>query len=121
MTNQDDKRVSTTQKTDPVRVLIAGMLRMLSDIIKSIVATQRDFTLAGEISSEDELLQATIERRADVIIVRALTTASAKDFHNIFYRNPHMKIIVIAADGGHAVLHELQRILFRSTEYRQPT
>jgi len=91
-----------------VRVLVAAMPRILVDIIKGIVTSQHDFALVGEVSSEDELLQAAIDRRADVIIIGALAKTKSSDLHSLLYRRPRMKLIAIADGGRTAVLYELQ-------------
>jgi DNA-binding NarL/FixJ family response regulator len=89
-----------------IRVLLAGMPRMLMSIVKNIVVSQDDFELAGEIMGENGLQQAATEVQADVIILGAL--AETKDYHDLLWSNPRTKIIAIAADGRDAVLHELQ-------------
>jgi DNA-binding NarL/FixJ family response regulator len=100
--------VRKTERSHEIRVLLAEMPRMLIDIVKSIIASQLDFALAGEISGQERLLQAAIAKRADVIVVGALMTTETSDYRDLLYRRPRTKIIAIAADGRHALLHELQ-------------
>lgn len=78
------------------------------DIVKNIVVTQDDFDLAGEIMGPEELLKAATDAQADVIVLGALAAAQTKDFHDLLYGRPQIKIIMIAADGREAILHELQ-------------
>jgi len=99
------ERVRNTRK---VRILLAEMPRMLIDIIKGIIATQRDFVVVGEISVQDGLLRTAIDKRVDVIIVSALTTNKTENYSDLLYRRQRMKIIAIAADGRQALLHVLQ-------------
>ena len=101
----DGERGSKTRK---VRILLAEMPRMLIDIIKGIIATQRDFVVVGEISVQDGLLRTAIDKRVDVIIVSALTTNKTENYSDLLYRRQRMKIIAIAADGRQALLHVLQ-------------
>ena len=84
------------------------MPRLLADIIKGVIASQRDFALVGEVSSEDELLPSAIKKRANVVIVGALVKPKSKDVHDLLYCCPRMKIISIAPHGSNALLHEMQ-------------
>jgi hypothetical protein len=81
---------------------------MLMDIVKNIVVSQDDFDLAGEIIGADGLLQATNHVQADVIVLGTPAVTETKDYHNLLYGRPRMKIIVIATDGREAMLHELK-------------
>jgi DNA-binding NarL/FixJ family response regulator len=81
---------------------------MLMDIVKNIVVSQDDFELAGEIIDQAELLQAVTNVQANVIVLGAPVGSETEDYHDLLYERPRMKIIVIAADGRDAVLHELQ-------------
>jgi hypothetical protein len=84
------------------------MPRILMDMVKNIVVSQDDFTLAGEMISRDGLVRAAADGRADVVVLRALATTEAGEYRDLLYSRPRMKIIVIAEDGRDAVLHELE-------------
>jgi hypothetical protein len=81
---------------------------MLMDIVKSIVISQADFDLAGEIVGTDGLLQAAMDVQADVVVLGGLASAGNDNYHDLLYGRPRIKVIVIAASGREAVLHELQ-------------
>jgi hypothetical protein len=100
--------VGKTQRAQKIRVLLAYMSPMLIDIIKGIIASEKDLILAGQVSIHNELLRASVDQRADVVIVGPLPAAETQDYRAFLYRRPRMKIIAIAAGGRHALLHELQ-------------
>jgi DNA-binding NarL/FixJ family response regulator len=81
---------------------------MLMDIVKTIVVSQDDFDLAGEIIGRDGVIQAAKDAQADVIVLRALVATEIKGYHDLLYDRPRMKIISIAIDGRDAIVHELQ-------------
>jgi hypothetical protein len=81
---------------------------MLMDIVENIVVSQDDFDLAGKVTDRDGLLQAATDMQADVIVLGALAATEAKDYHDLLYGRPRMKIIAISTDGRDAFLHELQ-------------
>jgi hypothetical protein len=106
--------VRKTQRAQKIRVLLANMSPMLSDIIKSIIASEENFILVGqvsipdEVSIRDELVRVAVGRRTDVIIVGPLPAAETRDYREFLYRRPRMRIIAIAVGGRHALVHELQ-------------
>jgi len=81
---------------------------MLTDIVKAIFASEKDFELVGEVGEHDALLQAAIDAQADVIVVGPLVAAESRDFRDFLHARPRMKIVAIGVDGRQAVLHELQ-------------
>jgi type IV secretory pathway ATPase VirB11/archaellum biosynthesis ATPase len=81
---------------------------MLMDIVKNIVVSQDDFDLAGEIIGLEGLLQAAADAQADSIVLGAVAATEVKDLYDLLYSRPRIKIIIIAADGREAILHELQ-------------
>ena len=102
----DNERMRKTEKK--VRILLAEMPRMLMGIIKGIIATHRDFAVVGEISVQDGLPRALVDKRADVMIVGPPATTETEDYSTVLYRSPRMRIIAIAANGRDAVLHVLR-------------
>ena|SRR6516225_2461277 len=99
------ERVRNTRK---VRILLAEMPRMLMDIIKGIIATQRDFAVVGEVSVRNRVPRALADTRADVMIVGPQATTETEDYSTLLYQSPRMKIIAITAGGQEAVLHVLR-------------
>jgi DNA-binding NarL/FixJ family response regulator len=81
---------------------------MLMDIVKNIVTSQEDFDLAGEIAGTDGLLQAATDVQADVVVLGASAATENDHYHHLLYGRPRIKIIVIAADGRDAIVHELR-------------
>jgi hypothetical protein len=81
---------------------------MLMDIVKSIIVSQDDFDLAGEILDGTDLLQVATDVKADVVVVGGFSAAETKYYGDLLYSLPRLKIIAIATDGRAALLHELQ-------------
>jgi DNA-binding NarL/FixJ family response regulator len=88
-------------------VLLAEMPRMLVDIIKDIIASHEDIDVIAEFAGSNDLTQAAIRTRADVIVV-GNAAGSSQDYHELLRRRPELKILTITADGRRGYLHELQ-------------
>ena len=52
-----------------IRVLIAGLPRMLTDIVSAIITSQEDFELAGEAASTAGLAVMAKDAAADVVVL----------------------------------------------------
>jgi len=81
---------------------------MLVDIVKDIIAPHQDIDVVGELAGRDELLQAAMQTRANVIVLGNAAQADNDDYRELLYRLPHLKILAITADGRRGFLHELQ-------------
>jgi hypothetical protein len=89
-----------------VRVLLAGMPRMLADIVSAVVVSQTDFELIGDVVSVAGLALAASKAAADVLVLgRRLRR---RDALRVLSQSPKMKIITIDPNGHSGVLYELR-------------
>jgi hypothetical protein len=89
-----------------VRVLLAGMPRMLADIISAIVASQTDFELVGDVVGTAGLALAASQAAADILIRGG--RLQRRQALRLLWRAPRMKIVTIDPDGHGGVLYELR-------------
>ena|SRR5690348_14677126 len=91
-----------------VRVLVAGMPRMLTDIVRNIISSQADLEFAGEAEGTKDLVRIAKEKHADVLVVGAATIEDATGYSDILYRRPRMSIVAIDADARGAQVFDLR-------------
>jgi hypothetical protein len=89
-----------------VRVLLAGMPRMLADIVSAIVASQTDFELVGDAVGTAGLALAASQAAADILIRGG--RLQRRQALRLLWRSPRMKIVTIDPDGHGGVLYELR-------------
>ena len=95
-----------TSRARTVRVLLAGMPRMLADILTAVIVSQTDFELVGDVVGIAGLALAASKAAADVLVLgRRL---QRRDALRVLCRSPRMKIITIAPDGHSGALYELR-------------
>ena len=89
-----------------IRVLLAHLPGMLSDILRRAIAGEADMTVAGETADLGRL--ALVERGAlpDVVIVGLEDGNLPSPCRSLLETCPRVKILVVAAGGRAAVLHE---------------
>jgi DNA-binding NarL/FixJ family response regulator len=92
----------------PIRVLLAEIPRILTDIIKDITASHEDIDVIGERAGFDDLTQTAIRTQADVVVVGKANGSGDDDYCELLRRRPRLKILAISADGRRGFLHELQ-------------
>ena len=90
-----------------VRVMLAGMPRMLTDILKTVLAAKLDFQFVGELAGISGVENAAQDVAADVVIIGVPDNADTADFARALCRWPRL-VIAIDADGRRATLHELK-------------
>jgi hypothetical protein len=88
-----------------VRVLIAGMTRMLADIITAVVASQADFELVGNLADSAALIAADAVP-ADVLVVAGPQPPGA--VLRLLRGSPALRIITIEPSGHSGAVHTLQ-------------
>lgn len=89
-----------------VRVLLAGMPRMLADIVSAIVASQTDFELVGDAVGTAGLALAASQAAADILIRGG--RLQRREALRLLWRSPRMKIVTIDPDGHGGALYELR-------------
>ena len=91
-----------------VRVMVAGMPRMLADIVRTIVASQDDLEFAGEADGIAGIARAAKGAEPDVVILGGARSVSKAEYDSLLYTWPRVRIVAIAPDGRHAAFHELR-------------
>jgi DNA-binding NarL/FixJ family response regulator len=80
---------------------------MLTDIVRSVIGSQPDFAVVGEITSLDGIARAAREVAADVVILD-LPTSSKISVPDLLYAHPRSRVIAIHPSGRSGELHELR-------------
>lgn len=91
-----------------VRILLAGMSRMLTDIVRTIIVSQDDFELAGEVVGNADVAHAADDAAADVVILGLTVRGGATSCVDVLYTRPCIKVVTIEPGGRRAMFHELQ-------------
>jgi hypothetical protein len=93
-----------------VRVLLAGMSKLLANIVAATLALAPDIVLVG-VDGEDEDVVTTIgATRADALVTQANEPQDGEAFRPLLLGFPALKVIVIGGDGSRGFLHELRLV-----------
>jgi len=90
------------------RILVAGMPRMLCDIITGVIATESDMEIVGRLPDRLALLSATTDLGADVVVLGIEDAALPDDCAALFDARPSVRVLGVATDDGSAFLWELR-------------
>jgi DNA-binding NarL/FixJ family response regulator len=91
-----------------IRIVLAGMSRMMLEMIEAIIASQPDFYIAGRIASDGNLGAAARRHRADVLIVMQPDDSGSEiNADQMFWRRPS-KVLAIAEGGRKGVVFVLR-------------
>jgi hypothetical protein len=88
------------------RIVLAGMVGMMAEIMEAIIASQPDFYIAGRIAADGDLVAAMRRHRADVLIIRRDGAGSEIEVERVFWRRPS-RVLAIAEGGRQGVLFTL--------------
>jgi len=90
-----------------IKVLLASRPKMISDVIRNIIERQPDMTMVGDVIDPIKLLFATREASVDVVIVTPLKAdGEPKICRHLLAEHPHLKILILMAEGEAAFLYE---------------
>ena len=98
-----------------VRVLVAGLPRMLRDIVHAVVRAQPDLDLVVDAGTDradvvpaDVLPRAVGAAGAHVAIVGLESDALTATYDVVLYAHPRLRILALTAAGRSAVAYELR-------------
>ena len=91
-----------------IRILLAGMPRMLLDILSDIVASEPNMTIVCCVTDSENLLAAAQRTHANVIIVGQSAGDEGQQYIPLLFRRPRIKVVAIAGDGRTGLLYELR-------------
>ncbi|MGH7453732.1 MAG: hypothetical protein ACRENG_20450 [bacterium] len=91
-----------------LKVLLAIQPKMLSEVIRNMIARQPDMEVVGELLEPTEFLVAVRTTPVDVIIVTPLDAEEEPRIcRYLLTEHPQVKIITLSAKGDAAFLYEL--------------
>ena len=91
-----------------IRILLAGMPRMLLDMITDIVALHAEMMVAGRMQDTVDLRAAVKKTRADVVILNEPAIGPPQNYQELLYSRPHLGVLSITSDGRQFFLHTLR-------------
>ena len=93
-----------------IRILLAGMPRMLLDMITDIVAPHPEMMVAGEMQDMADIRAAVRKTRADVVILIEPAIDLPQEHQELLYSRPRLGVLSITRDGRHFFLHKLRPV-----------
>ena len=93
-----------------IRILLAGMPRMLLDMITDIVALHDEMTVAGEMQDTTDIRAAVKKARADIVILNEPAIGSSQDHQELLYSRPRLGVLSITSDGRQFFLNKLRPV-----------
>ena len=91
-----------------VRVLVAQLPGMLSDIICKLLASEENIELVGEVTEAQELLGVMDRTGADVVILGLEDSELPARANQLLSEHPACRVLGVAGDGRAAFLYELR-------------
>ena len=91
-----------------IRILLAGMPRMLLDMVTDIVAMHPEMMVSGKLQDTADLRTAVRKARADVVVLREPAGREREVHLKLLYSRPHLNVLSITNDGHRFFLHELR-------------
>jgi hypothetical protein len=91
-----------------IRVLVAQMPKLLSEIVGHIVVSMPDMKLVGRIVDGEDLLAAVRLTRANVLVAGQGTDDEREVYAPLLYKRPRLRIIAVAGDGATGLLYEFR-------------
>ena len=91
-----------------IRILLAGMPRMLLDMVTDIVMAHPDMMVSGKMQDTEEICATVKKIKADVVILNESTKGLFQDYQELLYSRPHLRVLSITSDGHHFFLHKLR-------------
>ncbi len=91
-----------------IRILLAGMPRMLLDMVTAILMPHPEMIVSGKMQDTTDIRTAVKTARADVVIVSEPAGCVRADHLELLYSRPHLKVLSITGDGHRFFLHELR-------------
>lgn len=91
-----------------IRILLAELPQMLSDLLKQAAARRPDMEIVGEFTDGMSLLLAADETHADAVVLGLHDGELPGICSHLLSEYPRIKLFAVAADGGHAMLYELR-------------
>jgi DNA-binding NarL/FixJ family response regulator len=93
-----------------IRILLAGIPRMLRDMITDIVALHAEMMVDGTMQDMADIRAVVKKTRADVVILGEPAIGSPQNHQELLYSRPRLGVLSITSDGRHFFLHKLRPV-----------
>jgi DNA-binding NarL/FixJ family response regulator len=91
-----------------IRIFLAGIPPMLSDIVRNTVANEPDMTVVAEFSGRRALIDALEADGGDVVIVGTKEPEEPSVPIRMLAASPHIKVLMLEIRGRSAAMYELR-------------
>lgn len=99
-----------------MRILLAGMSNMRSNIITAALAQAPGIVVAGHVGEGQDLAFEIRMTRADAVIVQVRQPGTAEDFAILLRTFPALKVVAIDRTGSSGFVHQLRPYSTRLAE-----
>lgn len=89
----------------PIRVLICGMPRLLTDVVSGIVAAEPDMVVVARLDSAAEPVASVRTLEPDVVILQQESAPARGDHSSLFAAREGLKIVAIGGGGRGGTLY----------------
>jgi len=93
-----------------IHILLAGMPRMLLDMITDIVALHADIMVAVTMQDTADIVVAVRKTRADVVVISESAISPSQNYQELLYSRPHLGVLSMTSDGRQFFLHKLRPV-----------
>ena len=93
---------------DAIRIVIAGLPRMLVEILTAALAEEPDVELLGDVPSLNALKRIVGRGEVDVVIMGVSDNELAASHFDLFDADCRVRILALAHEGRNASLYELR-------------
>lgn len=91
-----------------VRILMTAMPRLLQQILESVMASEPDVTVIGQVRPSEGVAAAAKRVRADIVIMGEGREGADGTPWEVLNKNPRLKLLTISSDGHRAACYELR-------------
>jgi DNA-binding NarL/FixJ family response regulator len=92
----------------PIRLVLATMPPILSEIVRETLAGERDIEILAEVADADQLAAAVRRTGASVAVVGIATNRTRALVHELLAEHPRLRVVALASDGRTGYVHSLQ-------------
>jgi DNA-binding NarL/FixJ family response regulator len=91
-----------------MRILLAGMSPMLTEIVSAALEQAPDITIASVASERNDLVAQVRSAQADAVVIQVAEPGETGRFRPLLLSFPILKVIAITEDGKLGCLHEMR-------------
>jgi DNA-binding NarL/FixJ family response regulator len=103
------------------RILLLGVTAMFADLVRAIVDADRSVEIVGDVADASELLAASAETDADVVLVTLADGDLPPSCRDLLAERPRMRILGLAGNARQGFLWELRPNRVALGEISPPT